>query len=61
MWAITDHVQAKQGGGWGNYGLSTLVGIASPLWFFTGPDAGAHMSEELKGMHPVRAFCRKMH
>ncbi|KAF2716652.1 amino acid transporter [Polychaeton citri CBS 116435] len=55
MWAITDHVDAKKvftefedGGGWGNMGLSVLVGIGSPLWFFIGPDAGAHMSEELK-------------
>jgi len=56
MWALSDHVPAKRvftefqdGGGWGSMGLSTLVGIGSPLWFFIGPDAGAHMSEELKG------------
>ncbi|WPG98162.1 Hypothetical protein R9X50_00094800 [Acrodontium crateriforme] len=36
------------GGGWGNIGLSCLVGLATPIWCFIGPDAGAHMSEELK-------------
>lgn len=57
MWSITTHAPAEQvftqfndGGGWGSDGLSVLVGIGSPLWFFIGPDAGAHMSEELKGM-----------
>ena len=29
-------------------GLSCLVGLATPIWCFIGPDAGAHMSEELK-------------
>ncbi|KAK5116834.1 hypothetical protein LTR85_009094 [Meristemomyces frigidus] len=55
MWALSDHAPADKvffefndGGGWGNMGLSTLVGLGSPLWFFIGPDAGAHMSEELK-------------
>ena len=54
MWVFNAHVPAKQvftefqdGGGWGSFGLSTLVGISSPLWFFIGPDAGAHMSEEI--------------
>jgi amino acid transporter len=36
------------GGGWGSLGTSALVGLATPLWCFIGPDAGAHMSEELK-------------
>ena len=55
MWIVTDHPPASQvftqfydGGGWGSYGLATLVGIGTPLWCFVGPDAGAHMSEELK-------------
>lgn len=26
------------GGGWGGIGLSTLVGIVTPLWCFVGPD-----------------------
>ena len=29
-------------------GVSALVGLSTPLWCFIGPDAGAHMSEELK-------------
>lgn len=38
----------RDGGGWGSKGLSTLVGLATPIWCFIGPDAGAHMSEEIK-------------
>jgi choline transport protein len=55
LWIMSDHAPAKQvfatfvdEGGWGNQGLSCLVGITTPLWCFLGPDAGAHMSEELK-------------
>jgi amino acid transporter len=25
-----------------------MIGLTSPIWCFIGPDAGAHMSEELK-------------
>jgi choline transport protein len=39
---------SSNGGGWSSTGLSCLVGLASPIWCFIGPDAGAHMSEELK-------------
>ncbi|KAI2487155.1 Amino acid transporter [Pyrenophora tritici-repentis] len=35
-------------GGWSSQGLSAFVGLSTPLWCFIGPDAGAHMSEELK-------------
>lgn len=55
MWAFGHHAPVEKvftkfndGGGWGSVGLSTLVGFGSPLWFFIGPDAGAHMSEELR-------------
>ena len=55
LWATSEHAPARQvftefqdNGGWGNTGLSALVGITTPLWSFLGPDAGAHMSEELK-------------
>ncbi|KAL8901678.1 MAG: hypothetical protein Q9192_000437 [Flavoplaca navasiana] len=55
LWTMSDHAPASQifgtfndGGGWGNTGLSCLVGITTPLWCFLGPDAGAHLSEELK-------------
>ena len=55
LWVTSEHAPAQQvftqfqdNGGWGNTGLSVLVGITTPLWCFLGPDAGAHMSEELK-------------
>ncbi|KAF2999362.1 hypothetical protein E8E13_006068 [Curvularia kusanoi] len=54
FWTMTERSPAEvfttfhDGGGWGSLGLSALVGLATPLWCFTGPDAGAHMSEELK-------------
>lgn len=55
FWVMADHASAKDvftqfynGGGWSSNGVSTLVGWTTPLWCFIGPDAGAHMSEELK-------------
>ncbi|KAK3312091.1 putative GABA permease [Apodospora peruviana] len=36
------------GGGWGNTGLSCLVGMLGPLFGFIGPDSATHMSEELR-------------
>ena len=55
LWVTSEHAPARQvftefqdNGGWGNTGLSALVGITTPLWSFLGPDAGAHMSEELR-------------
>lgn len=55
FWVMADHAPATQvftefhdGGGWGSNGLSTLIGLTSAIWCFIGPDAGAHMSEELK-------------
>ncbi|GAB7334490.1 hypothetical protein MBLNU13_g06481t1 [Cladosporium sp. NU13] len=55
LWIMADHAPAKEvfitfhnGGGWSSTGLSCLVGLSSPIWCFIGPDAGAHMSEELK-------------
>lgn len=55
FWIMSDHSPAKKvfttfadEGGWGSNGLATLVGITTPLWSFLGPDAGSHMSEEMK-------------
>ena len=55
LWVTSEHAPAQQvftqfhdNGGWGNTGLSVLVGITTPLWCFLGPDVDAHMSEELK-------------
>lgn len=36
------------GGEWSSMDVSALVALSTPLWCFVGPDAGAHMSEELK-------------
>ncbi|KAF2731414.1 amino acid transporter [Polyplosphaeria fusca] len=54
FWAMAERAPAKEvftvwtdGGGWGSLGTSALVGLSTPLWCFIGPDAGAHMSEEL--------------
>ena len=38
----------QDGGGWGNQGLSCLVGMLSAVFTFLGPDSAAHMSEELR-------------
>ena len=55
LWVTSEHASARDvfinfedNGGWGNKGLSALVGITSPLWAFLGPDSGTHMSEELR-------------
>ncbi|KAF2659732.1 amino acid permease-like protein [Lophiostoma macrostomum CBS 122681] len=55
FWTMAERSPSKEvfttwtdGGGWGSLGTSALVGLATPLWCFIGPDAGAHMSEELK-------------
>ncbi|KAF2029012.1 amino acid permease-like protein [Setomelanomma holmii] len=55
FWATAERASADQvftswtnGGGWSSMGVSALVGLSTPLWCFIGPDAGAHMSEELR-------------
>lgn len=40
--------QFNDGGDWGNLGLATLVGILSPTVSLIGPDAIAHISEEVR-------------
>ncbi|RJE24713.1 permease, partial [Aspergillus sclerotialis] len=35
-------------GGWGNNGLSCLVGLVGPLYALIGPDSAVHMSEEIR-------------
>lgn len=44
LWIMGDHAPASDvftkfndGGGWGNMGLSCLVGLATPVWCFIGP------------------------
>lgn len=38
----------SNGGGWSSTGVPAPIGLFTPLWCFIGPDAGMHMSEELK-------------
>ncbi|KAF2686929.1 amino acid permease-like protein [Lentithecium fluviatile CBS 122367] len=60
FWTMADRSPADEvfttwtnGGEWSSMGVSALVGLATPLWCFIGPDAGAHMSEELKDASAV--------
>lgn len=55
LWTMSELTPAREvftsfqnGGGWSSQGVSCLVGLLTPIWCFIGPDAGAHMSEELK-------------
>lgn len=55
FWTMAERSPVKEtftkfvdGGQWGSLSISALVGLSTPLWCFLGPDAGAHMSEELK-------------
>lgn len=50
-----DHAPAERvftefhdGGSWGNTGLSCLVGLATPVWCFIGPDAGGELHGEAR-------------
>jgi len=43
FWVMSDHESANKvftefydGGGWGSNGLSTLIGLTSPIWCFIG-------------------------
>ena len=38
----------QDGGNWGSIGTACIVGMASPIYSFIGPDAGTHMSEEIR-------------
>ena len=60
FWVMADLGSAKNvftefsnGGGWSSQGVSCLVGLVTPIWCFIGPDAGAHMSEELRDASKV--------
>ncbi|KAK3323115.1 GABA permease [Cercophora scortea] len=56
LWATGTRTQSASdvfftftdGGGWGNTGLSCLVGILSPIFSLLGPDSSVHMAEELR-------------
>lgn len=55
MWVLGPRSEAKEvfgsfqdNAGWGNVGLSVLVGQLTPIFALLGADAATHMSEELK-------------
>lgn len=55
IWSLAPHTSAQDvftqfndGGDWGNFGLASLVGILSPTVALIGPDAIAHISEEVR-------------
>lgn len=55
LWVMTERTPAKKvftefsdNMGWGNVGLSTLIGILSPFTTLLGSDSACHLSEELK-------------
>ncbi|KAL8830190.1 MAG: hypothetical protein Q9191_001571 [Dirinaria sp. TL-2023a] len=55
VWSLSPHSSATEvftkfndGGDWHNVGLATLVGILSPTVSLIGPDAIAHISEEVR-------------
>lgn len=55
LWVMADRADAKtvftsfeDNAGWGNVGLSTIVGLLGAAGSFVGVDAGAHMSEEVR-------------
>ncbi|KAF2400463.1 amino acid transporter [Trichodelitschia bisporula] len=55
LWVVAPKQEASKvfgsfsdGGGWGSIGTACLVGMISPIFSFIGPDAGTHMSEEIR-------------
>ncbi|KAH0154613.1 amino acid transporter, partial [Aureobasidium melanogenum] len=55
LWVMAERTPAKKvftefsdNMGWGNVGLSTLIGILSPFTTLLGSDSACHLSEELK-------------
>lgn len=55
LWCLGERGDVKEvflgfedGGGWGNIGLSCLVGMLTPIFSLIGPDSATHLSEELQ-------------
>ncbi|RDI80235.1 hypothetical protein Vi05172_g9750 [Venturia inaequalis] len=46
--AVKVFTDFQDGGGWGNIGTACIVGQVSAIFSFIGPDAGTHMSEEIR-------------
>jgi choline transport protein len=54
FWVMSDHEPANKvftefydGGGWGSNGLSTLIGLTSPIWCFI----GVSLNSAIIGVH----------
>jgi choline transport protein len=55
LWVLAPKQSAKEvfttfqdGGEWGSVGTACIIGMISPIYAFIGPDAGTHMSEEIR-------------
>jgi choline transport protein len=55
LWVLAPKQSAKEvfttfqdGGEWGSVGTACIIGMISPIYSFIGPDAGTHMSEEIR-------------
>jgi amino acid transporter len=55
LWVLSPKQSAKDvfttfqdGGDWGSIGTACIIGMISPIYSFIGPDAGTHMSEEIR-------------
>ncbi|KAJ5281057.1 hypothetical protein N7478_006429 [Penicillium angulare] len=55
LWVLSPKVPASEvfgsiedRGGWGNSGLSCLVGLIGPTYALIGPDSAVHMAEEIR-------------
>ncbi|KAE9961348.1 hypothetical protein EG327_004581, partial [Venturia inaequalis] len=46
--AVKVFTEFQDGGGWGSIGTACIVGQVSAIYSFVGPDAGTHMSEEIR-------------
>lgn len=46
--AVKVFTDFQDGGGWGSIGTACIVGQVSAISSFVGPDAGTHMSEEIR-------------
>lgn len=46
--AVKVFTDFQDGGGWGSIGTACIVGQVSAIYSFIGPDAGTHMSEEIR-------------
>ncbi|KAJ5512923.1 hypothetical protein N7463_002475 [Penicillium fimorum] len=60
LWVLSPKVPASEvfgsiedRGGWGNNGLSCMVGLVGPIYALIGPDSAVHMAEEIRDASQV--------